>query len=247
MSQWQPRVFVSHTVRDERDRALAHAIADALRARGSKVWIAPESIPAGDDWQEATVAGVLEACNHFLVILSAASIESRWVQAEIKLARRRADKSPRFRVLPLRVGSLKRFPGGKYLGTLQDVRYEANLERQLEAVACAIGLVAGLPMVHLEREADHEGFIGRDHAFAAIDRFTATQPKGYFTVIGDPGAGKSSILTELVRRSGCIAHFNSRASAITTVRQFEENVCRQLDVRFDLDPPVGGGERADGD
>jgi len=31
--------------------------------------------------------------------------------------------------------------------------------------------------------------------------------QGYFTIEGDPGAGKSAILAEYVRRTGCIAHF----------------------------------------
>src|SRR5262249_965848 len=41
------RVFISHTTRDQRDRALAHYIAAGLEARGARVWIAPESIPPG--------------------------------------------------------------------------------------------------------------------------------------------------------------------------------------------------------
>ncbi len=248
MSSRQPRVFVSHTVRDERDRALAHGIADALQARGSKVWIAPESIPAGDDWEEAIVAGVLDECTHFLVILSAASVRSKWVQAEIELARRRAKKSARFRVLPLRVGDLKRFPNEKYLGTLQAVRYEAILDQQVQAIADAIGLVPALPASHLDLEDDHGGgFVGRDHAFAAIDQFTTSRAKGYFTIVGDPGAGKSSILGELVRRTGCVAHFNSHASAITTTRQFEESICRRLEVRFDIHPLVASTAHHDGE
>ncbi|BBD59810.1 hypothetical protein NIES2109_26010 [Nostoc sp. HK-01] len=36
-------------------------------------------------------------------------------------------------------------------------------------------------------------FCGRDFVFKAINKFFATQPKGYFTVIGDAGMGKSAI------------------------------------------------------
>lgn len=70
------RVFLSHTTRDERDHLLAQKLAAALRARDVEVWIAPESIPAGERWKEGIVAGIMRSCSHLLVILSAASIEA---------------------------------------------------------------------------------------------------------------------------------------------------------------------------
>ena len=246
MTTRRPKVFVSHTVRDKRDRTLAHGIGDALRARGAEVWIAPESIPAGDEWEEAIVAGVLDQCTHFLVILSAASVASKWVQAEISLARRRAAKADGFRVLPLRVGELKRFQNEKYLRSLQDLRYEESLERQVDVIAEALGVVTTLPALPLGLGPDGDvGFIGRDHAFAAVDGFLASHAKGYFTIIGDPGAGKSSILAELVRRTACVAHFNSRAAGITTATQFAGSLCRQLETRFDVRALPPGGPSGD--
>ena len=71
-------------------------------------------------------------------------------------------------------------------------------------------------------------FVGRSHVFRAIDEFLTSNPSGYFVVQGDPGFGKSSILSEYVRRTGCVAHFNVRALGITSAAQFLQSVCAQL-------------------
>jgi len=71
-------------------------------------------------------------------------------------------------------------------------------------------------------------FVGRDYVFEAIDDFLDAKPNGYFIVQGDPGLGKSSILSEFVRRTGCVAHFNVRSLGITSAAQFLQSVCSQL-------------------
>ncbi|AFZ19611.1 hypothetical protein Mic7113_3900 [Allocoleopsis franciscana PCC 7113] len=52
-------------------------------------------------------------------------------------------------------------------------------------------------------------FVGRKYVFHAIAEFLENQPNGYLIIEGDPGIGKSAILAEYVRRTGCVAHFNS--------------------------------------
>jgi hypothetical protein len=41
-----------------------------------------------------------------------------------------------------------------------------------------------------------EGFVGREYVFDAIQAFIQDNKKGYFTIIGDPGQGKSAILAK---------------------------------------------------
>jgi Effector-associated domain 10 len=41
-------------------------------------------------------------------------------------------------------------------------------------------------------------FVGRTYVFDAIQSFINNNPKGYFTIIGDPGQGKSAILAKYV-------------------------------------------------
>jgi hypothetical protein len=71
-------------------------------------------------------------------------------------------------------------------------------------------------------------FVGRDYVFRAIESFMRSSPSGYFIIQGDPGLGKSSILSEYVCRTGCVAHFNVRSLGITSASQFLQSVCAQL-------------------
>jgi hypothetical protein len=80
-------------------------------------------------------------------------------------------------------------------------------------------------------------FVGRAYVFDSIDEFMNNHHSGYFVIVGDPGMGKSSILAKYVLRKGCIAHFNVRASGITSARQFLENICTQIIVDFGLPYP----------
>jgi hypothetical protein len=135
-----PNVFISHTTQDDRDFALAHFLARGLRERGAQVWIAPENIPAGAQWEQEIISSVLEKCTHFLVILSAASITSEWVLKEIELARRRHNQNRAFRILPLRVGQIRAFPSREFISQFQELKYHQGRSEQLNEVAAALGL-----------------------------------------------------------------------------------------------------------
>lgn len=77
-------------------------------------------------------------------------------------------------------------------------------------------------------------FVGRTYVFEAIQSFISNNPKGYFTIIGDPGQGKSAILAKYVQDTGCIAHFNVQLQGINRADQFLESICKQLVIRYDL-------------
>ena len=234
-----PIVFVSHTTRDNRDSRLAHRLASGLKERGAGVWIAPDDIPAGDAWQEELVAGVMDRCSHFLVVLSAASTAARWVLEEIRLARTRHEQRGDLTVLPLPVGALGDYANADFVGRLQSVPYCDDFHAQLEAVVAAVGLRPATPQTAKAFVADKtRDFVGREYVFEAIEAFMATHESGYFTIEGDPGVGKSAILARYVQRTGCIAHFNVRSEGITTARQFLESVCAQLIARFGLSHPA---------
>jgi len=71
-------------------------------------------------------------------------------------------------------------------------------------------------------------FVGREFVFQAIEQFLTRHSSGYFTIEADPGMGKSAILAEYVRTTGCLAHFNVRALGITSAAQFLQNICAQI-------------------
>jgi serine/threonine-protein kinase len=79
-----------------------------------------------------------------------------------------------------------------------------------------------------------EGFVGRKYVFDAIQKFLEENVKGYFTIIGDPGMGKSAILAKYVQDTGCIAHFNEQLKGLNNANQFLESVCKQLIDRYHL-------------
>jgi serine/threonine-protein kinase len=77
-------------------------------------------------------------------------------------------------------------------------------------------------------------FVGREYVFDAIEAFIANNSKGYFTIIGDPGQGKSAILAKYVQDTGCIVHFNLLLQGPNRADQFLESICRQLVERYQL-------------
>jgi hypothetical protein len=79
-----------------------------------------------------------------------------------------------------------------------------------------------------------EGFVGREYVFDAIESFINNNLKGYFTIIGDPGMGKSAILAKYSQDTGCIAHFNVQLQGLNRTDQFLESVCKQLIDRYQL-------------
>jgi len=228
-------LFLSHTTRDPRDFALAHRLADGLRARQVAVWIAPESIPPGERWREEIVRGVMDGCSHFLVIFTAASSQAEWVVEEIRLASRRAADDGDFTILPLVIGSLGRLENADLVEPLQSVPFHDDFHAQLDAVAEALGLRPTAPeSVRTFVEERTRDFVGREFVFDAVEAFLAGNSRGYFVLEGEPGIGKSAILASFVKRTGAVAHFNVRAQGITTPRQFLQSVCAQLINRFGL-------------
>lgn len=93
----------------------------------------------------------------------------------------------------------------------------------------------GVPLPFQSLIADKtEGFVGRDYVFEAIEEFLQHEACGYFIIEADPGVGKSAILAEYVKRTGCVAHFNVRSQGINRAEEFLKCVCTQLIERYNL-------------
>lgn len=78
------------------------------------------------------------------------------------------------------------------------------------------------------------GFVGREYVFSAIERFLESNQEGYFLIQGSPGSGKTAIVAEYVKRTGCLAHFNSSREGLSSASQFVESICTQLATRFSI-------------
>jgi hypothetical protein len=79
-------------------------------------------------------------------------------------------------------------------------------------------------------------FVGRDFIFRSIDNLleSATFPSGYILIRGEPGIGKTALLSQLIKSRGYVHHFNIAPQNIRSTRAFLENVCAQIIVRYQL-------------
>jgi hypothetical protein len=79
-------------------------------------------------------------------------------------------------------------------------------------------------------------FVGREYVFAAIDEALADDEfqSGYVVLRGEPGIGKTAIMSRLVTDRACVHHFNVAPLGIRSPQAFLANACAQLIVRYGL-------------
>ncbi|MBD2410162.1 ATP-binding protein [Nostoc calcicola FACHB-389] len=76
--------------------------------------------------------------------------------------------------------------------------------------------------------AKNQNFVGREFVFAAINKFLNQSDRGYFTIIGDPGIGKSAILAHYVSQNPGIVYYNVEIPGKNRVEEFLTTICTQL-------------------
>ena len=95
-----------------------------------------------------------------------------------------------------------------------------------------------LQVLDFERLVDERtrNFVGRDFIFRAVDELLEDPelPSGYILIRGEPGIGKTALLSQLVKTRGSVHHFNIAPQNIRSTRVFLENMCAQLIVRYQL-------------
>jgi hypothetical protein len=79
-----------------------------------------------------------------------------------------------------------------------------------------------------------KSFCGRKFVFTAFETFINTNKKGYFTVIGDAGMGKSTIAAKYVFEHKTICYFNNLQENRNSPELFLESIRQQLINRYQL-------------
>lgn len=75
-------VFLSHASRNQR---FAEKLAETLRRHGVPVWYSATSLVGAQQWHDE-IGEAQDRCDWFVVILSPASVKSRWVRHELNYA-----------------------------------------------------------------------------------------------------------------------------------------------------------------
>ncbi|MFM2060705.1 MAG: hypothetical protein RLZZ507_375 [Cyanobacteriota bacterium] len=76
--------------------------------------------------------------------------------------------------------------------------------------------------------AKNHNFVGREFVFSAINNFLHQYDRGYFTIIGEPGIGKSAIIANYVSQNPGIVYYNVEIYGKNCAEEFLSNVCTQL-------------------
>ncbi len=74
----------------------------------------------------------------------------------------------------------------------------------------------------------NRNFVGRQFVFTAINNFLHQYDRGYFTIIGVPGIGKSAIIANYVSQNPGIVYYNVEIPGKSRVEEFLTTICAQL-------------------
>jgi uncharacterized protein YjbI with pentapeptide repeats/ribosomal protein L29 len=91
--------FISHSSKDE---AFAEQLHERMRAARLPVWFAPEDVKGGEKLHEQ-IEQAIEMHDRLLLILSEESIRSKWVERELRRARKAELRSGRRKLFPIRL------------------------------------------------------------------------------------------------------------------------------------------------
>ncbi|MBU7585954.1 MAG: AAA family ATPase [Nostoc sp. TH1S01] len=80
--------------------------------------------------------------------------------------------------------------------------------------------------------ANSHNFIGRNFVFTAINEFIHRYQRGYFTIIGAPGSGKSAILAKYALDNPDVVYYNVEVAGKNRAEEFLKNICTQLIEMF---------------
>jgi hypothetical protein len=79
-----------------------------------------------------------------------------------------------------------------------------------------------------------QNFVGRDFVFATISGFFQHYNRGYFTIIGLPGSGKSAIVAKYVTENPDVVYYNAQIKGKRLTEEFLATIYIQLINQYSL-------------
>ena len=81
-------------------------------------------------------------------------------------------------------------------------------------------------------------FLGRNFVFTAINNFLNRYNRGYFTIIGLPGSGKSAIIAQYINQNNPpenrqVIYYNAELEGKNHAEEFLKYICSQIIATFD--------------
>ena len=120
-------IFISYS---SKDKDFAFGLKKYLDTKNVTCWIAPNSIPAGDDYSDAIPKGIDES-RLFILLLSPNSLESKWVPKELSYAMSQNKKVIPYKITDCEVN--KSF--GFFLTNVQIVEPQDTFDSIYEIIA----------------------------------------------------------------------------------------------------------------
>ncbi len=76
-------------------------------------------------------------------------------------------------------------------------------------------------------------FTNCEFVFQAIDNFLHNNKRGYFTIVGSPGSGKSAILAKYAKDNPDVIYYNAQVTGKNSTEEFLKYICTQLTAKID--------------
>lgn len=76
-------------------------------------------------------------------------------------------------------------------------------------------------------------FVGREFVFTAIDDFLNRYDRGYFTIVGAPGSGKSAILAKYVKENLNVFYYNAQIQGKNRAEEFLEEFLKIISTQIE--------------
>jgi hypothetical protein len=204
-----PNIFLSHS---SEDKDFVEELAADLRDVNVEVWVAQGEIRAGDSLIEKIESGIARS-DYLGVVLSKASIDSRWVQREVRSALYEEIAGRQIKVLPLLIEDVQvpLFLRDKlYLDFRDPTQYWSQFQRLVDRLGVSEKLVeprsirkllmAGMTQIESLYE---EGEIG-ETGFPTVDATGLSWSRGSLVAVaGWPQVLASVFLDNVVLHAAC--------------------------------------------